>query len=297
MNRKFKSYTKPVSKISEIDYNNLIKAALIEDDVENDVTTLSIFKTKDIVNAKIIAKQEGILAGIKIAEKTFLILDRKLKIQIKKDDGSIFKKGECVLEINGSIQSILKAERTALNFLAFLCGISTSTYNITSKLSKHKITAVDTRKTIPGYRKLSKYAVFIGGGCNHRLNLSDMGLIKDNHIAKAKSITQAVINFKQLHPRLKCEVEVENETQLKEALNSNVDIILLDNMNKNQIKKSVQIVKKYNKQNTKNILCEASGGFNENNINTIFKTGVDFVSMGSLTQKINPIDFSLEINN
>ncbi|MDH5720012.1 MAG: carboxylating nicotinate-nucleotide diphosphorylase [Spirochaetia bacterium] len=294
-NEKLIAYGKTINKLKKTDYMPLIKAAFLEDYVENDVTSNSIFNAKEQASAAILAKQKGILSGIQIAADVFKFLDSSLEIKLLLNDSDNLYENLQVMKITGRLSSILNAERTALNFLALLSGISTSVNQISSILKPKGILPVDTRKTIPGYRKLSKYAVCMGGGVNHRLNLSAMGLIKDNHIAKAGSIKEAVLLFRKKNPGLHCEVEVENIKQLKEALTTAPDIIMLDNMTVEKIKESVNMIRKFNKDNSKSIFIEASGGYNEKNIHTLLDTGIDFVSMGSLTQKIDSFDFSLEI--
>jgi nicotinate-nucleotide pyrophosphorylase (carboxylating) len=295
MENKKTGYLGPVNKITRNDYYKLLKLALAEDKVNNDVTSKSIFNKKHQAKAILLCKSGAVLCGIDLFTDVFKIVDKSLNINIKFKDGNSLKKGDIVAEISGRTISILKSERVALNFLSMLSGIATTSRLITNILKPHQIAALDTRKTIPGFRILSKYAVYTGGAANHRLNLSDMGLIKDNHIAAAKGIKNSIRMFRKKFPALKCEVEVENELQLQEALGENPDMILLDNMTPLMLKRCTRIIKNYNKKNSTHITCEASGGFSIENIHRILKTGIDYISMGSLTNNIKPVDFSLEV--
>ena len=291
------SYTNSVSKLTKSDYMMLVEQALIEDSVAKDVTSLSIFNLKNIAQATIITRQNGIIAGLPIIKDICKKVDPNLKLHFYKQDGDKLLANDKIVDISGKTISILATERVCLNFLGLLSGMATLTYNIVQKLEPYNIKLLDTRKTIPGYRKLSKYAVYIGGGNNHRLSLSDMGLIKDNHIAAVGSIAEAIHCFQNKYPKIKVQVEVDTFEQLKIALPLNPTAILLDNMNASQIKKCVAFIKQYNLKNNKNIWSEASGGFNINNISKLKDTGVDYVSMSSITMDANNLDLSLEIYN
>ena len=214
-------------------------------------------------------------------------------------DGDEFDKSTNIMSITGFVTSILASERAALNFLSFLSGIASTTRKVEQTLSPWGIKVLDTRKTLPGFRLLSKYAVAVGGGLNHRLHLADRGLIKDNHIAACQDqdIREAVLKFRKKYPKMICQVEVNNMNQLESILTneSKPDHVLLDNMSPRLIKKCVKKIKEYSKKSKKKICVEASGGFHLGNIKSIKKTGVDLVSMSSITMDPRPINFSLQI--
>ncbi|MDH4261563.1 MAG: carboxylating nicotinate-nucleotide diphosphorylase [Spirochaetia bacterium] len=296
MNNKIRAYIAPVTKLKKEDYRSLILAAIAEDKTNDDITTNSIFTKRKKVKSSLIARESGILCGIKIFIDVFNIIDKKTLVQPNFIDGDSFNKGNVIALIEGDVKSILKSERIALNFLSMLSGISTKTKYAVDILNKYGITALDTRKTLPGYRILSKYAVYTGGGSNHRLNLAQMGLIKDNHIAAAGGIKNAIALFRKMYPKHKCEVEVETFSQLNDALPERPEMIMLDNMNVKEIKHCVEVINKFNNKHKTSIICEASGGYNLSNLSTLAKSGVDFVSMGSLTNSITPLDFSLEFH-
>lgn len=266
--------------------------ALNEDVRTGDITTLAIFDNNAKAKAKLIAKDSGILAGVEIFKLTFLLVDDTLKIDLLKKDGDIVRKGEEIAYIDGKIASILIAERTALNFIQRMSGIATTTNIFVDKIAHTKAKLLDTRKTAPGLRLFDKLAVKIGGGENHRIGLFDMFLIKDNHIAGAGSITEAVkkINIYKEQNKLNClvEVEVKNLAELKEAMQCNVDIIMLDNFTVKDLKKAVEIVDGKFK-------LEASGGININNLVEVAETGVDYISIGALTHSVKALDISLLI--
>lgn len=272
--------------------NNLIKQSLNEDIGSGDITTDALIPKDLVVNAKIIAKENGIIAGLKIAEKVFKQLDAKIKFHTKLHDGDQISKSTIIAEISGNARSILKAERTALNFLQRLSGIATLTRKFTNKIKGTNAKILDTRKTTPLFRRLEKDAVKAGGGFNHRIGLFDQVLIKDNHLAIIKDIETAVKKAKKYG---KVEVEVKNVKELKSALNTNVDIILLDNMPIKKIKESVALIHKWNKMNNSNIKIEASGGINLGNVRSIAKAGVDYISVGALTHSAKAVDISLKM--
>lgn len=269
-----------------------ILRALNEDVRTGDITTLAIFDDNAKAKAKLIAKDSGILAGVEIFKLTFLLVDDKLNVKLLKKDGDIVRKGEEIAYIDGKIASILVAERTALNFIQRMSGIATTTNIFVDKIAHTKAKLLDTRKTAPGLRLFDKMAVKIGGGENHRIGLFDMFLIKDNHIAGAGSITEAVkkVNLYKEQNNLNCliEVEVKNITELKEAMQCKVDIIMLDNFTVKDLKKAVELVDNKFK-------LEASGGININNLVEIAETGVDYISIGALTHSVKALDISLLI--
>ncbi|HOJ37453.1 MAG TPA: carboxylating nicotinate-nucleotide diphosphorylase [Ignavibacteriales bacterium] len=266
--------------------------ALNEDVKTGDITTEAIFTNNEIGKAKLIAKDSGILAGIEIFELTFKLVDNNIKVGTFKKDGEIIRKGDTIATLEGSISSILIAERTALNFLQRMSGIATTTNIFVDKTKHTKAKILDTRKTVPGLRLLDKMAVKIGGGENHRIGLYDMFLIKDNHIAGAGSITKAVekvIEYKKKNNlNALIEIEVKNFDELNEAMSLPVDIIMLDNFSIANLKKAVEIVQNKFK-------LEASGGINMNTLVEVAETGVDYISIGALTHSVKAMDISLRI--
>ncbi|WP_368488643.1 carboxylating nicotinate-nucleotide diphosphorylase [Clostridium sp. BJN0013] len=268
--------------------DKLIRNGLIEDINYGDVTTDNLFQGGEISKGKFIAKEQGIIAGIEVAERVFKILDSNIVFKKCLKDGHEVKSGDNIAYIEGSSNSILKGERVALNIFQRMCGIATKTFNIVQIVKDYDVKIVDTRKTLPGFRLLDKYSVRMGGGYNHRMNLSDFVMIKDNHIKAAGSIKEAVERIKSKIPfTTKIEVEVENFDQLKEALSAKVDVIMLDNMDIEHMKKAVEFV-------DKRVILEASGNVNENNVADIASTGVDIISMGSLTHSVKALDISLK---
>jgi nicotinate-nucleotide pyrophosphorylase (carboxylating) len=263
---------------------SLINAALLEDIGNQDITTcLSVGKNKKI-KAKIIAKENFKLCGVLIAKKVFKTADSGLKFKQMIKEGSCVKKGETIAIISGSARSILTAERVSLNLLALLSGITTKTHKFVKKIRPYKAKITDTRKTIPGLRQLQKYAVRIGGGYNHRMRLDEMILIKDNHI---KAANGGLSNLK-IPKGGKIEIEVGNLDEFKKALQLKPDIIMLDNMKIDDIKKAIAIPH----QSTK---LEASGGICLENIRKYAATGVDIISVGELTDSVTSVDICLDV--
>ncbi len=278
----------------EIENNPLIKEiislALREDIGAGDITTDAIIRSeKSKTKARLIAKEEFVLAGLPLFKAVFKHLSKDISFEELHKEGDIVKCGDVICYIKGPVSVILKAERTALNFLQRMSGIATAVRRFIEKISHTKAKILDTRKTAPGMRILDKYAVRIGGGLNHRFGLFDGILIKDNHISAAGSIKEAIRRAKAYAPHtLKIEVEVEDLSQLKEALDSGVDIVLLDNMGLDEIKKAVQIAKG-------KVLIEVSGGIKLDNVEEIAATGVDFISVGEITHSVRGVDISLEL--
>lgn len=275
--------------------DSLVENALNEDLSFGDPTTDILINDRLIGKASILAKSSGILCGSYVATRVFKNVDPSLEIKWDMSDGDCFigVDGQIVAEISGSISSILKAERTAINFLQHLSGISTETKTYVDAVSGYKAQILDTRKTIPGLRQMQKYAVEVGGGKNHRKNLSDGILIKDNHInilAKNGNDLNSIISkaLENSPNNLKVEVEVSNLDEVLIALNAGADIIMLDNMEISQIKEAIKII------NGKAI-TEASGGINLENVASVAETGVDFISVGALTHSVYALDYSLEI--
>ncbi|HAQ61010.1 TPA: carboxylating nicotinate-nucleotide diphosphorylase [Candidatus Delongbacteria bacterium] len=272
-------------------YVPLIKKALKEDLGKNgDITTDSIIPEKQKGKAVLKAKSNGILCGLEVFEDTFFYVDKDLKIETFFKDGNRLEKGDVVAVIKGRLNSILKAERTALNFIQRMSGISTAADQFVSAVSGTNATILDTRKTLPGFRILDKYAVKTGGAKNHRMGLFDMFLIKDNHISAAGSVTKAIekaLKFKKDNKlKAKIEVEIKNITEFKEALALEVDWIMLDNMKTDEIKKCVSLNKGKKK-------LEVSGNVTLDTVRKLAETGVDYISSGSLTHSVKALDLSL----
>ncbi len=289
-----KGYTNPVKKLHKEDIAQLIVCALKEDEADEDITTFSVFDQPEEADARVIMKSEtGVLSGTDMVRWTYEAVDPQIRITEIKKDGDALTKADTVMEIHGNIQSILRGERIALNFLGAMSGIATQTRRIVEKLERWDILPIDTRKTLPGFRRLSKYSVIQGGGHNHRISLGDMGLIKENHILHAGGVKNAIRKFKAKYPDKILEVEVESMEELKQALPEKPDFILLDNMITPMISECVSVIREFNKANACRIYSEASGGFNYDNVNRLEGTGVDFVSIGAMTSNIIPVDFSL----
>jgi nicotinate-nucleotide pyrophosphorylase (carboxylating) len=268
----------------------LIESALNEDIGPGDLTTSATIAKDKRGTAQIIAKQNGILAGIDHAITTFSLLDPDIHFYTQYDNGYVLHSNDIILKIDGRISSILKGERTALNLLAHLSGISTLTAQYVKQTKGTHAKVTDTRKTTPLWRELEKEAVGYGGGVNHRMGLFDMILIKENHILAAGGIQDAVLRCKNYLSKSNIESRIEVETtnlqQVREALDSHVDQIMLDNMGMEEMKEAVKII---NGQ----AIVEASGGVSLKNIKSIAKTGVDLISIGALTNSAPVFDFSL----
>ena len=268
----------------------IIETSLAEDIGTGDITTMAIIRRDKTGHAQAIAKDDFVIAGSDIFIETFLLLDDKIKVKKLVSDGKRAKKGSIIAEISGSLFHILQAERVALNLFQRMCGIATLTAKFVEAVHGSKTKIMDTRKTMPGLRILDKMAVSIGGGFNHRMGLYDGVLIKDNHIAAAGSITAAVDMQRQGLPHtLKIEVETKNIAEVKEALKCGVDIIMLDNMTPDEMKKAAAFV-------AGRALLEASGNVNLQNVAAIAATGVDLISVGELTHSVRAVDISLKIN-
>jgi nicotinate-nucleotide pyrophosphorylase (carboxylating) len=270
----------------------IIKNALKEDIKAGDITTkATISKSKKAVG-KFLIKADGIIAGLEIAKAVFKTVDPKIKFKINTKDGLKVKSGDIAAIVIGNAQSLLTAERTALNFLQRMSGIATYANTFSEKIKHTKAKVIDTRKTVPGLRELDKMAVKLGGCANHRIGLYDMFLIKDNHIEVAGSITKAVeacVKYNKKHrTKFKIEVETKNLKEVEEAIQTKVDIIMLDNFEVGEMNKAVQLI---------NGKCkvEASGGVNLNTVKSIAETGIDFISVGALTHSVKALDVSLEI--
>lgn len=267
----------------------LVDRALAEDIPYIDITSDLLIPAEKKGKAIITAKENGVISGIPVAEMVFNTVDKHLEITKHKKDSDIVTPGDTILEISGKLISILKAERTALNFLQRMSGISTQAKKISDLVKDNNAKIVDTRKTTPGLRMLEKYAVLMGGCFNHRFNLSDAVMIKDNHIKAVGSITEAIKKAKKITSHTsRIEVEVSSLHQFLEASEADADIIMLDNMNLRTMKEIVRL-------NKRKCILEASGNINENNIAAVAKTGVDIISVGSLTHSVKSLDISLNI--
>jgi len=268
----------------------IVKAALKEDIGRCDITTDSIVTVNERALGIIFPKEEGILCGIDIAQMVFEEFDDQIDFQKKLNDGDAFGPGMTIATIIGPAHACLKGERTALNFLQHLSGIATLTKKFVDA-TQGKVRILDTRKTLPGLRTIEKYAVRTGGGQNHRFGLYDMVLIKDNHIEIAGGISQAVYAVRNKIKRAFIEVEIRTLDELREAMSLKVNRLMLDNMNLNQIKQAVQMVR----QGSADIEIEVSGGINLSNIEEFAACGVDFISVGALTHSARAVDIALNL--
>jgi nicotinate-nucleotide pyrophosphorylase (carboxylating) len=272
--------------------DNILLNALHEDIGNGDVTTSALVPEKHVSNAVIIAKGDFILAGLPFAEKIFKLTDRNIKFRAVNKDGSMIKAKTIIAKISGNTGNLLMAERTALNLLQRLSGIATLTDKYVQSVKNLKVKITDTRKTAPGLRFFDKYAVRTGGGCNHRFGLFDGVLIKDNHIAAIGGVGKAVkLARAKAHHLFNIEVEVKNITEVKEALSAGADVIMLDNMNVDMMKRAVSIIRR----KAPDVLIEASGNVTFENVRSIAATGVDLISIGAITHSAPASDISMNI--
>ena len=268
--------------------DKLIRMALQEDITSEDVSTNAVMPTEVKGTVDLIAKEDGIIAGLDVYARVFQMLDEKTEIDFKCKDGDEVKKGELMATLTGDIRVLLSGERVALNYLQRMSGIATYTRQVAKLLEGSKVTLLDTRKTTPNCRVFEKYAVRVGGGCNHRYNLSDGVLLKDNHIGAAGSITKAITMAKEYAPFVrKIEIEVETLEQVKEAVEAGADIIMLDNMTPEVMKQAVELI-------DGRAQTECSGNITKENIARICEIGVDFVSSGALTHSAPILDISMK---
>ena len=266
-----------------------VTTALNEDlGVLGDITSQAIINPEQKSEATIVLKQDAVLCGIDFAISSFKQLDKKTKVLSQKLDGKFLKKGTVVLKVKARTQSILAAERSALNFLGLMSGIATKAYTFAKIAKPYGVKIFSTRKTIVGIRELQKYALTKGGANINRMTLDDFFFIKDNHIANATSIIESIAQARIFYPKKKITVEVDKIKQLKEILNEKIDVVLLDNMNAKQIKECLKLVNGKFK-------CEASGNIKLANLKSIAQTKVDRISTGQLTHSIENIDFGLEL--
>jgi nicotinate-nucleotide pyrophosphorylase (carboxylating) len=282
-------------KITRKQIGQIVRIALAEDIPSGDITTDTLIPRDMVAKASIVVKREGVLAGIDVAREVFRQVDPSAKFKALVKDGERVSKGKVVAIIDGKAASILKVERTALNFLQHLSGIATETARYVEAVKGTEAVITDTRKTLPGLRVLEKYAVRVGGGRNHRMNLSDGVLIKDNHLAALRSLGiglgDAVRRARgNAGKKVKVEVEVESIEQAREALAAGADIIMLDNMKPEDMHRVVKLVKG-------RALLEASGGITLDNVRSVAETGVDLISIGALTHSAKALDISLELRS
>ncbi|MBA2679436.1 MAG: carboxylating nicotinate-nucleotide diphosphorylase [Ktedonobacteraceae bacterium] len=271
----------------------LIKLALEEDGAYADITTLSTVPEEQESEARMLARQAGVVVGMAIAAETFRLLDERISVEILVKEGASVRAGENLLQLRGPSRAILSAERVALNFMGRLSGIATLTARCVQAVEGTQTRILDTRKTTPGLRSLEKMAVQLGGGQNHRFGLSDGVLIKDNHIKAAGGIAQAVSAAQKVAPHLlKIEVECETLTEVQQALEAGADVLLLDNMNIEMMRRAVELIHRQSPR----VLVEASGniGTDQERLAAVAATGVDFISLGALTHSAPNFDISLE---
>ena len=267
--------------------NNVVKLALNEDLYPSGDITSSLIKNNKVIKLKLISNQKAIIGGLKFAEQTFRLIDKKIKFMIRKKEGSYVKKNDLIAIIEGKVQNILVGERVALNFISHISGVATKTNQFVKLVKEKKCKICCTRKTIPNMRVIQKYAVKLGGGINHRFNLSDEYLIKDNHISSSDIKTLVHSAIKKQKGR-KITVEIDNLNQLKKILGLKFSTVLFDNMSIKQLKTGVKIAKKFYE-------TEASGNINLKNVRKVASTGVNRISIGSITHSASAVDIKLEI--
>lgn len=275
-----------------MEIERIIEQALAEDLSRGDITTETIIPAHLRGEGFLIVKRPGVIAGMEIAARTFFKVDPDLRFEGLVVDGSEVEAGRKIALVSGKVCSILKAERTALNFLCRLSGIATATRKFVKAVEGTPVQILDTRKTVPGLRKLDKYAIRVGGGKNHRFSLGDGILIKDNHLKALKKSGQhlawSILKLKQNHHLLKVEVEVSSLKEAEEAVNGGADILLLDNM-------SVELMAEVARRFKNKVLLEASGNITLENVRQVAQTGIHFISIGSLTHSPSSLDISLEL--
>lgn len=272
----------------ELNADHLILQALQEDITSEDITTNAVMPNYQKGQVELICKEDGVIAGLPVFERVFTLLDPQVEIEFTCKDGDIVKKGQLMGVVTGDIRVLLSGERTALNYLQRMSGIATYTRSIVDLLKGSKVKLLDTRKTTPNMRVFEKYAVKAGGGSNHRYNLSDGILLKDNHIGAAGSVTKAVQMAKEYAPFVrKIEVEVENLDMVREAVKAGADIIMLDNMTPEEMKEAVAII-------GGRAETECSGNVTRENVANLIHIGVDYISSGALTHSAPILDISLK---
>jgi len=275
--------------ITKKDLLDLLDRALTEDLGSGDATTLSLVPEEKTASAIVVAKEKGVLAGVSVFQETMFLLDKNLNCSILKKDGEEVAPGDEVLRFSGSARALLSGERTAMNFLGLMSGIASASSRFASLTENKKLTVIDTRKTTPLLRALEKYAVQAGGCGNHRTGLYDMILIKENHLRAAGSITVAVERARAAYPSLKIEVETTDFNEIKEAVDAGADRVMFDNMDDDMIQKALKIT-------DGRCETEASGNMNEERIASLANSGLDYISVGSLTHSISCLDLSMLMN-
>ena len=276
-------------KLNQFYVDNLIKEAISEDINYIDVSADYLIPENQRNDSYFVAKADGVLCGLDIAMRVFTLLDDTFTYTVHKNDGDEVKAGDLIVEFNGKTACLLKGERTALNIIQHMSGIATATNKAVKLVEGTNASVTDTRKTLPGLRALQKYAVVCGGGKNHRYNLSDGAMLKDNHIDAGGGITNAVKNLRgALGHMVKIEVETRNFDEVKEAVSAGADIIMLDNMTNAQMKECVEYINGRAK-------TEASGNITLDNIAEVAKTGVDIISLGALTHSVKAFDISMKM--
>jgi nicotinate-nucleotide pyrophosphorylase (carboxylating) len=286
----FLSHEEPRLDPNKLDL--IIRHSLLEDVGKGDITTeLTIPKNK-LIKADIVAREDCVICGMEVLERVFQIVDKSIKFIPKAKEGSEIKKGKAIVSLEGKAHSILEGERVALNLLSHLSGVATKTREYVKMVEPHKVKITDTRKTMPGLREIQKYAVRIGGGFNHRMALDEMILIKDNHL----QVTEGYTQLPKVPKGYKIEIEVENLDEFKHALKFKPDVIMLDNMKVEEIRKAVEIRDNtsFTSHHPKTKL-EVSGGINLDTLKDFAATGVDLISVGELTHSVKAVDFSLEV--
>ena len=281
---------KTINEITQLLHiDPLLLQALREDIPEEDVSTNAVMPHACPGTVDLIAKEDGIVAGLAVYARVFTLLDPGAKVEFFCRDGDTVQPGQKLAVVTGDIRALLSGERVALNYLQRMSGIATYTHQLSALLEGTGITLLDTRKTSPNNRVFEKYAVRVGGGCNHRTGLSDGVLLKDNHIGAAGGVAKAVAMARAYAPFVrKIEIEVENLDQTREAVEAGADIIMLDNMSCDEMKKAVAI-------NDGKVLLEASGNVTKDNIRSVAETGVDIISLGALTHSVKCFDISMRI--
>lgn len=275
-------------ELMNLNVDNLILQALREDITSEDITTNSVMPNYQLGQVELICKQDGVIAGLSVFRRVFELLDDKTEFDMRAKDGDEVKNGQLLGVIKGDIRVLLEGERTALNYLQRMSGIATYTHSIAVLLEGSKTKLLDTRKTTPNMRVFEKYAVKVGGGYNHRFNLSDGILLKDNHIGAAGGVKEAVAMAKEYAPFVrKIEVEVENLTMVKDAVEAGADIIMLDNMDKETMKEAIKII-------DGRAETECSGNVTKENVANLIDIGVDYISSGALTHSAPILDLSLK---
>ena len=267
--------------------NNVVKLALNEDLYPSGDITSSLVENSKIIKLKLISNQKAVIGGLEFAKQTFRLIDKKIKFILKKKEGSFVKKNDLIATVQGKAQSILIGERVALNFISHISGIATKTSQFVKLVKRKSCKICCTRKTIPNMRVIQKYAVQLGGGVNHRFNLSDEYLIKDNHIASSDIINLVALAIKNKKGK-KITVEVDNLNQFKKIFGLKFNTVLFDNMKIKNLKEGVKLAKKY-------YVTEASGNINLKSVKKVAATGVDRISIGSITHSVSAVDLKLEI--